>query len=92
MGADRPDPDQQNKALEWLAGATVINEKRADVAEVLEQEVNNNNPATHDSAAKALAQWAGPEDMLTLIRAGQQRRPMDPSRSGRRGLRPPWSA
>ena len=59
--------DKQNKAAEWLARATVIDAKRKDVAAVLEKLVSNAN--THDSAVKALAQWAGPEDVPTLLTA-----------------------
>ncbi len=59
--------DKQNKAAEWLAQATVIDAKRKDVAATLEKLALNAN--THDSAIKALSQWAGPEDVPTLLTA-----------------------
>ena len=46
----------------------MINEKRPAVAKALEQEINNNSPFTHESAVKALAQWAGPENVQMLTR------------------------
>ena len=59
--------DKQNKAAEWLAQATVIGAKQKDVAAMLEKLAINHN--THDSAIKALSQWAGPEDVPTLLTA-----------------------
>ena len=59
--------DKQNKAAEWLAQATVIGAKQKDVAAMLEKLALNHN--THDSAIKALSQWAGPEDVPTLLTA-----------------------
>ena len=59
--------DKQNRASDWLAQATVIGAKQKDVATMLEKLALNAN--THDSAIKALSQWAGPEDVQTLLTA-----------------------
>ena len=59
--------DAQNKAADWLAAATVTADKRKDVAALLETLAGNLN--TRDAALRALAQWAGPEDIPTLLRA-----------------------
>ncbi|HVS37998.1 MAG TPA: zinc-ribbon domain-containing protein [Gemmataceae bacterium] len=60
--------DQKNKALDWLAGATVNDKQRSVVAKAIEQAMND--PLERDSALKALYQWAGPENVQTLVRLG----------------------
>ncbi len=59
--------DRKNKAAEWLALATVDPQQRKTVADLMEKLALD--PATHSSAIKALAQWAGDENVPTLLTA-----------------------